>query len=111
LRALILLFALLLTASTATGAGPVQAFVHGNDLYPGCQTSPDQGCYIYVVGVADALELTAQRWTNICRPKAVTNDQLLDVFMDWLEERPAERHRPAAKLAALAFAEAWPCKQ
>lgn len=63
----------------------------------------------YVIGVADAVELVAQHLTNVCRPADVTVDQIFDVLMSWLKDNPAERHRPAAKLAGLAFAEAWPC--
>lgn len=106
-----LLIALLLAVTPAHAARPIQAFMHGNDLYPGCQTNPDNGCFAYVIGLADAFEMVAPHLTNICRPKAVTHDQLLDVFMGWLEKNPAERHRPAATLAGLAFAEAWPCRK
>jgi hypothetical protein len=111
MRALLLSIVIIAAASTSYAASPVFAFVHGNDLYPGCQKTPDNGCFAYLSGVADALEMVAPRLTNICRPKGVTIDQMMDVLIDWLEDHPAERHRPAAKLAGLAFAEAWPCNR
>lgn len=84
------------------------AYIHGTDIYPECRiTRPD--CLLYLTGVADTLEMVAPHLTGICRPAAVTRDQMFDVVMDWLEQHPAERHRPAAKLIGLAFAEAWPC--
>ncbi len=94
--------------SIASGAGPVLAFIHGNDVLTNCK---DHGapCVSYVIGLADELEMVAPRLTNICRPEEVTELQLVDVLLAWLDQHPAERHRPAAALAGLAFAEAWPC--
>lgn len=101
--------AVLLSVQMAHGA-TVLASVRGNDLYPGC-TIEDPTCRAYVTGVADALEMVAPHLTNICRPPASTIGQVFDVAMDWLDEHPAERHRPAAKLIGLALAEAWPCNR
>jgi hypothetical protein len=109
--AIFVVLLMLMGMEAASAAGPVKAFMHGNDLYPACRTTPDTGCVVFVVGLADALEMVAPHLTNICRPNGVTYDQLLDVFMNWLEDHPADRHRPAAKLAGLAFAEAWPCNK
>lgn len=110
MRALLFVAIMLVTASTANGLSRVIAFVHGNDLLQNCQ-NPDVACVSYVSGVADTLEMVAPHLTNICRPGAVTVDQLVDVLIAWLEEHPAERHRPAAKLAGMAFTEAWPCNK
>jgi hypothetical protein len=99
-----------MAASTATGATRVIAFVDGNELLETCQMAkPD--CLPYVIGVADALEMVSTRLTNICRPGGVTPQQLVDVLISWVWDHPAERHRPAAKLAGLAYAEAWPCNE
>lgn len=108
MRAFFLVLVTLLATSTATGAKPVIAFVHGNDLHQNCQDRTPE-CLSYVTGVADTLEMVATHLTNICRPAAVTPEQLFDVLISWLKNHPAERHRPAAKLAGLAYAEAWPC--
>lgn len=108
LRVFFLIAIILATASTASGASRILAFVHGNDLYEGCQDRNPE-CVSYVTGLADMSEMVAQRLTNICRPPAVTIEQLVDVLMSWLKANPAERHRPAATLAGIAFAEAWPC--
>lgn len=105
MRALLVVSAMLLV-QTASGA-QVLAFVHGNDLFSECRNR-DEKCVAYVTGVADTLEMVAPHLTNICRPRAATIEQAFDVLMSWLEDHPGERHRPAAKLAGLAFAEAWP---
>lgn len=106
LRALLVILAMLLV-QTASGA-QVLAVAQGNDLFSECRDR-DEKCVPYVTGVADTLELVAPHLTNICRPKAATIEQAFDVLLSWLEDHPGERHRPAAKLAGLAFAEAWPC--
>ena len=102
---------LLATAAAHAASPPSLSFMYGNEFYASCYAAPHQDCRVYVIGAADALELTSTAWTNICRPKTVNSEQLLDVFLKWLEANPAERHRPAAKLAALSFAEAWPCRK
>ncbi|WP_157959632.1 Rap1a/Tai family immunity protein [Devosia submarina] len=103
---------LLLVAMTQTsyGASRVTAFMDGNELFEACQVQ-DQSCPGYIIGVADALEMVAPHLANICRPQGVTAQQIADVLMEWLDEHPEERHRPAAKLTGLAFAEAWPCTE
>ena len=108
MRVLLLVAIVLAAASAANGASRILAFVHGNDLYQRCQDRNPE-CMSYVTGLADMSEMVAQRLTNICRPPAVTIEQLVDVLTSWLKANPAERHRPAATLAGMAFAEAWPC--
>ena len=93
---------------TANAETPVSVFVDGNELIEMCKTEA-QICEAYIVGTADTYEMVALHLTNICRPKAVTVPQIGEVILKWLVEHPAERHRPAAKLAGLAMADAWPC--
>lgn len=109
MRAFLCALVVLLPAQVANGA-TVLASVHGNDLYPNC-TIQEPTCLAYVTGVADSLEMVAPHLTNICRPSASTMAQVFDIAMEWLEDHPEERHRPAAKLVGLALAEAWPCNQ
>lgn len=109
LRAFLCALAMLLPTQTTNGA-TVLASVHGNDLFPNC-TIEEPACLAYVTGVADTLEMVAPHLTNICRPPGSTMAQVFDIAMNWLEENPKERHRPAAKLVGLALAEAWPCSR
>ena len=103
---------LLLATSMTHGVSKVLVFVHGNDLHAECQRRTEF-CVSYVLGAADTLEMVAPHLTGICRPGpgVVTIEQIVDVFASWLEEHPEERHRPAAKLAGMAFADAWPCNK
>lgn len=100
---------MILPTQAANGAR-VLASVHGNDLFPSCTTN-EPSCFAYVTGVADMLEMVAPHLTKICRPPASTMVQVFDIAMNWLEDHPEERHRPAAKLIGLALAEAWPCAE
>jgi len=107
--------ALAMMSLPTVAATPVHAILHGNDLLQVCKSVPDDpdavdGCDTYIIGATDALDLVAQHLTNICRPQHHAIQQLRDIAVSWLEEHPEERHRPAAKLIALALAEAWPCK-
>lgn len=107
---------LVLLPPAAGAASLVHALVHGNDLLRLCQTRPDDlqefdACDTYIIGATDALDLVAQHLTNICRPPSHAVQQLRDITVMWLEEHPAERRRPAAKLIGLALAEAWPCNK
>jgi hypothetical protein len=94
----------------ATSGATVPATVHGNDLFPNCAID-DPSCLAYVTGVADTIEMVAPHLTHICRPSASTMAQVFDIAMNWLEDHPAERHRPAAELVGLGLAEAWPGSQ
>lgn len=110
MRTLIFVAIALAMASTSTAGqlGRVLFFVNGDQLLQNCQ---DRGpeCVGYITGVADTLEMVAPSLTSICRPSTVEFEQIVDVLISWLTEHPAERHRPAAALAGLAFGEAWPC--
>lgn len=106
----------LMVPTETFAAGLVHAVVHGNELLQICKSEPDvpdafDGCDTYIVGATDALDLVALHLTNICRPERHSIQQLRDITVQWLEEHPEERHRPAAKLIGLALAEAWPCNK
>ncbi|MGO8266447.1 Rap1a/Tai family immunity protein [Rhizobium ruizarguesonis] len=47
---------------------------------------------------------------NICYPKGMILRQARDVFCQYLEKNPSERHQDGGYLIRLAFGEAWPCK-
>lgn len=106
----------LMLPTAADAARLVHAVVHGNELLQLCTGEPDapdsfDSCDTYIIGATDALDLVALHLTNICRPERHSIQQLRDITVNWLEEHPEERHRPAAKLIGLALAEAWPCDE
>ncbi|WP_371869170.1 Rap1a/Tai family immunity protein [Duganella margarita] len=46
-----------------------------------------------------------------CRPEKATYDQVADVTIKYLSDRPNIRHLDASLLIAFAMKDAWPCKQ
>lgn len=55
----------------------------------------------------DAVTAAASQY---CIPERVTQGQLQDVVVKYLESQPSRRHLPAGILVTVALAEAFPCK-
>jgi hypothetical protein len=87
-----------------------EGFDSGNQLkryLKGCtKSSGNSACYVgkgYINGVSDANDRT------LCKPDAVTRDQLLVVVYKWLNENPQDLHYIASYNVKKAISEAWPC--
>jgi hypothetical protein len=90
----------------------------GNKLLTLCG---DRGiCMMYLQGFSEGMMLFPSlagipAETNLsdvygyCIPKGVSNEQVTDVFIKYLKDNPAERHKPAAILALLSLRAAFPC--
>src|SRR5262245_3844857 len=113
---------LLVAATSAVmlaGITQVNAAVTGNDWQSYCANDKKPGefaaCIYYTRGLADGLtlwEMAKPEAAFICIPAEVTGRQLVDVGMKYLREHPAERHKSAAYLLALAFIESdWVCRK
>ena len=102
-----------LAAFVVAWAVPAAAdFMSGNDLHRFCLGGTDDA-RAFSVGVADTYELLVKKdgaTGFFCLPEDVKARQLGDVFCKFLAENPANRHEGAAGLAAVSFAEAWPCR-
>jgi hypothetical protein len=100
------------------------AFYTGNKMMDRCKDT-DMGesranaakynaCVGYLAGLWDATDAWVA-WgrlrQQICVPKGVTQAQLRQVFLNYMNRRPAEWHVAADSLALNAFLEAWPCRQ
>jgi hypothetical protein len=86
--------------------------IDGNRLYelyrPNSRSSTF--CGDYVLSIADALMMgRVGRWTA-CIPSGVTDDQVVDVAIRFLDAHPARRGSAASELVAEALAEAFPCR-
>lgn len=46
---------------------------------------------------------------QVCMPESASGDQLVQVVLQYLSERPQELHLPDAQLVAAALAAAYPC--
>lgn len=64
-------------------------------------------CIGYIQGFLDTSVLMRQG--NSCIPAGVTNGQVWDLFVKYLQENPDKRHLPTIILLASATIEAWPC--
>ncbi len=70
-------------------------------------------CLGYFAGISDGITtlqlLKPQHWTPICKPDQMTDSQLRDVVVKYLDDHPEERHEPISLLTVLAMRSAWPC--
>lgn len=108
---------------------PVEAnFITGKVLYEICtpqDTDPDAAvmmseCRGFIVGVFDGIEAASSVVTYsqnrqedpvklTCNTSGVTADQLIDIVVRYLEDRPEHRNKPASLLIVDAFSRAFPC--
>ena len=117
---IIIALALVIYAFTARAQllGYTDYFITGNKLHEWCVppqvASQKEGkalCRGYVVAGYDYLvfEMRARQKRQVCVPRAITPQQLVDVVTKYLVERPKQRHSPAAALVVAAMRKAWPC--
>jgi hypothetical protein len=73
-----------------------QGFLHGDELYAFCtkakQTPQKATCAGFIIGVVDALTGTH----DICLPKEIIGQQVMDIVVDYLREHPETRQNTAA---------------
>lgn len=93
-------------------------FMTGNDLYPKCENK-EVACITYILGAVDAQEAFDEmvpagnqpsRTKYVCKPSNVNGGQILAVVMKWMQDRPSERHWPAAIIIRNAMVAAFPCR-
>ena len=100
---------MLLMLTAMTGGG----FETGNTLYQKCQGNITQLslCIGYIGGAYDGIaamqDQTGQR--IICPPAGVTQGQMRDIVVKYLQYHPETRNELAADLTALALGAAFPC--
>lgn len=92
-------------------------FFDGNRFYAQCEHSEAIDalhlgqCVGYIQGIADGImESEALGKVGVfCLPPTSTNQQILEVFIDYLKKHPSERHLGAHLLAYGSLLEAFPC--
>lgn len=74
-------------------------------------------CGGYFVGAFDGVRIAAalgndkqRTQLSICPPDAVSDEQIVDVALDYLRRHPQAGHLSAANLALRAWRERWPCQ-
>jgi hypothetical protein len=97
-------------------------FETGNDLYAACNSADPFGrgrCMGYVEAINDAMAMPMRQQEiptgdfgqfRRCIPGNPTAGQMKDVVVQYLQKNPANRHQSAARLAARALMEAYPCQ-
>ncbi len=96
--------------SVLVGAAPAaeKVFYNGNKLLEDCREGGwlQIGiCMGYIGGVADALGSTP---TRACIAASVSQGQVQDVAVKWLEANPQERHYTGEYASARALSKAFP---
>ena len=102
---------------------PVNAgFYNGNELMHLCKDANSGGtpmkynsCVVFFAGVVQA-HGTLVVWKLvarpiICIPDGVTQAHLRQVFVNFMQTRPAEWNQDAGSLTLNAFEQAWSCKK
>ena len=69
-------------------------------------------CLSYAMGVIDSMEAAVK--DNLleplfCMPPAVTNDQIEDIVVKYVENHPEKRHLKGAAIVQAAMVQAFPC--
>jgi hypothetical protein len=69
-------------------------------------------CLMYVTGIAQTLLMNddSDHMASPCPGDGVTNEQITDVVIKWLEDHPARREAPAPFIVMTALNEAFPCR-
>lgn len=85
----------------------------GEEIFNYCESS---ACGGYFIGAFDALRIVGavgsdkqRRSVAICPPDAVSNDEIIDAALNYLQRHPESRYLQAANLSLRAWREQWPC--
>ncbi len=91
----------------------------GNHIYDLCQHykadklkgSLGPGCFMYIAGVTQTLVLNddTETMTSPCPGKGVTDEQITDVVIKWLDDHPEKRDLPAPYIVMESLNKAFPC--
>ncbi len=121
-------FALLLSLSSGMSAQAPKKHRHaeaaiiwdGNRLFDLCLHFKNDrmtghlgpACLMYVTGVAQTLLLNddGDQMASPCPGAGVTDEQITDVVIKWLEDHPGRRDAPAPYIIMVALNDAFPCR-
>lgn len=92
----------------------------GNELHKLCQSyqganrlPEGAGCSFYISGSAQTLIMHEDMESSVlrqpCPGKGVTNEQIVDVVVKWLNDHPENRELPAPYIIMESLKKAFPC--
>lgn len=102
-------------------ATPAHAtFMDGNKLLNECTATKDETTYFqsqarcngYIISNVDTITLlktVGMTKAKYCVPNGVTAGQLVDIFIQYSNKHPENRHYDASIILIFAFREAFPC--
>ena len=118
------LFALAVVTPVSAQPDSGYGFYTGNALMRLCkntdrtESTPDfasySECVAFLSGVIDTYGMLMNLEAipkAVCSPVKVTQEQLRQVFLKYMNANPEKWHHAAASHAIVAFAMAWPCKE
>jgi hypothetical protein len=94
----------------------------GNQLHKLCEKYKDKkydsqlgvGCSFYISGAAQTLVLNDDVESSVlrqpCPGKGVTNEQIVDVVVKWLDDHPENRELPAPYIIMDSLTKSFPCR-
>lgn len=91
---------------------PAFASFSGNEVLSACEDSDPFRlglCYGYVNGVLDRTLDAGFEGYKVCIPKSVTRQQLVDIVVSELKDKPEWRHYRASSILAPLLAGTFPC--
>ena len=95
----------------ATGQASWRGWVDGNMLYSDCKTDTF-ACLRFIQGVIDAHSFYRMAYLftkGFCTPSNVSDQQLIDVVVEYLNKHPQGRHRSGVEQVHHALNGAFPC--
>ncbi len=104
----ILVFLIILVAFDTSKAS--SSDITGNPVFELCKEDVFT-CGIFAVGFQSGVYVGETYPSAICIPDTTTLGQLGEVLVKYMEEHPAERHKPIGAIASSAFLIAFRCNQ
>ena len=79
-----------------------------------CQEAGKDFCMLYMLGFDDGYNaanfVAGNKNMVYCIPSGVTSDQLVDIFIKYLNDHPESLHEKAQFLALSSLLKAFPCE-
>lgn len=99
---------LLLFLPLVSKADVNRVFITGIDLLDYCQQSSNF-CFGYVTAVVDDTSMIYGEGASFCLPADINAEQLQQVVIEYMENRPQQLHLPGPDIVNLALTTAYSC--
>ena len=90
-----------------------RVFSTNPNVSSGANVDQANQCLAFIQGVLGGVRmadvLSNVKYTLLCTPSGVRNEQFIRVVLSWLRQKPEALHEDAGALVALALIAAFPC--